>query len=248
MEWIKKAIDITLHLDRYLNGWAAALGGWTYALLFLIIFVETGLVVMPFLPGDSLLFAVGALSATDGSPINVWFTGVLLSVAAVLGDAVNYSIGKYAGPKVFHSEKSRLLNKDHLLKAQRFYEKHGGKTIIIARFIPIIRTFAPFVAGIGKMNYFRFALYNVTGGIAWVWSFLLIGYWFGNQPIVKKNFTLVILAIIVISVLPVVFEFWKAWREGKRAAAKGVDVVEATTVGEAAKELDSRATATRTEA
>ena len=229
MEQLKLFIDIMLHLDRYLNQWAGWMGGWMYALLFAVIFAETGLVVTPFLPGDSLLFAVGALAATDGSPINLWLTAVLLCVAAVLGDAVNYSIGAKLGPAVFSREDSKLLNKEHLRKAHAFYEKHGGKTIIIARFIPIIRTFAPFVAGIGKMSYPRFALYNVTGGVVWVLSFLLLGYWFGNMPIVKKNFTLVILAIIVLSVIPAAIEFIKARKHGPRG---GFDVVEATTIGE----------------
>ena len=229
MDWIRHGIDMVLHLDRYLNQWAGSLGGWMYALLFAVVFAETGLVVTPFLPGDSLLFAVGALAATDGSPINVWLTGVLLTIAAILGDAVNYSIGKRVGPKVFQSESSRLLNKEHLLRAHRFYEKHGGKTIILARFIPIIRTFAPFVAGIGEMGYARFAAYNIIGGIAWVWSFLLIGHWFGNMPIVKKNFTFVILAIIVISVIPVIIEFIKARREAKRG---GEPLLEIATIGE----------------
>jgi membrane-associated protein len=229
MDWLKWLIDVMLHLDRYLNQWAGMMGGWLYALLFAVIFAETGLVVTPFLPGDSLLFAVGALAATEGSPINVWLVGILMTVAAILGDAVNYSIGKYVGPKVFSRESSRLLNKEHLLRAHKFYERHGGKTIILARFLPIIRTFAPFVAGIGAMSYPRFAAYNVIGGVAWVWSFLLLGYWFGNREIVKKNFTLVILAIIVISVIPVAVEFIKA----RKAAARGGDaVLEATTVGE----------------
>lgn len=229
MQWLHYLIDVALHLDRFLNQWAGFMGGWLYALLFAVIFAETGLVVTPFLPGDSLLFAVGALAASPDSPINVWLVGLLMTVAAILGDAVNYSIGKYVGPKVFTKESSKLLNKDHLLRAHRFYEKHGGKTIILARFIPIIRTFAPFVAGIGEMSYPRFALYNISGGVAWVWSFLLLGYWFGGQPFVKKNFTYVILAIIIISVIPVVVEFIKA----KKASARGRDaLLEATTVGE----------------
>ena len=205
-------IDIVLHLDRHLNAWAGDLGGWLYALLFLVVFAETGLVVTPFLPGDSLLFAVGALSATDGSPISVWLVGILLTGAAIIGDAVNYAIGRRLGPKVFASETSRLLNRQHLLRAKAFYEHHGGKTIIIARFVPIIRTFAPFVAGIGQMSYPKFAFYNVIGAVSWVWSFLLLGFWFGNQEIVKKNFTAVILAIIVISLIPAVIEFVRARR------------------------------------
>lgn len=205
-------IDIFLHLDRHLNQWAGQLGGWLYALLFAIVFAETGLVVTPFLPGDSLLFAVGALSASDGSPIDVWLVGLLLTIAAIVGDAVNYSIGRRLGPKVFASESSRLLNKQHLMRAHAFYEKHGGKTIIIARFIPIVRTFAPFVAGIGEMGYARFATYNVAGAVAWVWSFLMLGFWFGNREIVRKNFTMVILAIVVISILPAVIEFVRSRR------------------------------------
>jgi membrane-associated protein len=208
---VSELLDILLHLDRHLDAWAAQLGPWLYAVLFLIVFCETGLVVTPFLPGDSLLFAVGALAAT-GTAIDVTLVIVLLCAAGILGDAVNYAIGRRVGPAIFSRERSRLLNKEHLLRAHRFYEKHGGKTIIIARFIPIIRTFAPFVAGIGEMSYRRFAAFNVVGAIAWVVSFTLAGYWFGNQPFVKKNFTLVILAIIVISVIPAVIEFWRARR------------------------------------
>jgi membrane-associated protein len=229
MDWIKKTVDIFLHLDSHLNAWAGDLGGWLYALLFAIIFCETGLVVTPFLPGDSLLFAVGALAASPGSPINLVAVGLLMTVAAILGDAVNYAIGKRMGPKVFRSETSRLLNKAHLLKAQRFYEKYGGKTIILARFIPIIRTFAPFVAGIGTMSYPRFALYNVVGAVAWVWSFLLAGYYFADLPIVKDRFHYVILAIIVISVLPVIYEFWQAHRTRKHG---GSEILQATTIGD----------------
>ena len=206
-------IDIVLHLDAHLNQWAADLGPWTYVLLFAIIFAETGLVVTPFLPGDSLLFAVGALSATEGSPIKVVQVTLLLLVAAIVGDAVNYSIGKKVGPKVFDRPDSRFLKQEHLRKTQRFYEKHGGKTIVIARFVPIVRTFAPFVAGIGQMQYRRFALFNVTGGIAWVVGFIGAGYLFGNLPIVKQNFHIVIVGIIVLSILPAVIEWWRARRE-----------------------------------
>lgn len=222
MDWIMWAIDIFLHLDKHLNDLAGQMGAWLDGLLFLIIFCETGLVVTPFLPGDSLLFAVGALAAREGSPIQVPLTAALLCIAAVLGDAVNFSIGKWVGPAIFHKDTGRLLNKQHLLRAQRFYEKHGGKTIFLARFVPIIRTFAPFVAGIGKMNYVRFAIYNVTGGVTWVLSFLLAGYWFGNQPWVKDSFHWVIIAIILISVIPVVVEFIRARREAcaERAAAE----------------------------
>jgi membrane-associated protein len=207
---IRKAIDVFLHLDRHLNTWAGDLGGWLYGVLFLVIFCETGLVVMPLLPGDSLLFAVGALASRPDSPINLPLVSILMCAAAILGDAVNYSIGYRVGPKVFKQEGSRLLNRKHLLKAQRFYEKHGGKTIFLARFVPIIRTFAPFVAGIGQMRYSRFALFNVTGGIVWVLSFVLAGYFFAELPVVKERFHYVIVAIILISLVPVVIEFFRA--------------------------------------
>lgn len=213
-------VDILLHLDRHLNSWAAAFGGWLYVLLFAVVFAETGLVVLPFLPGDSLLFAVGALAATDGSPIDVWLVGVLLTIAAIVGDAVNYAIGRRIGPKIFASDTSRWLNKQHLLRAHGFYEKHGGKTVILARFMPIFRTFAPFVAGIGQMSYRRFAAFNVIGALAWVWSFLMLGYQFGGLPFVKKNFTYVIFAIIIVSVMPAAIELLRARREAKAAANK----------------------------
>jgi len=220
MDLLHQAIEIFLHLDAHLNEWAGMLGPWLYVLLFLIIFCETGLVVTPFLPGDSLLFAVGALASIEGSPINLPGMAVLLCIAAVLGDAVNYAIGARVGPKVFSSDTSRLLNKDHLRQTHEFYERHGGKTIILARFIPIIRTFAPFIAGIGKMGYAHFALYNVTGGIAWVLSFLLAGYFFGEVPVVKRNFHIVIVAIIVISVMPAVIEYLRNRRKPAVAAAE----------------------------
>jgi membrane-associated protein len=192
------------------NQYASDLGPWLYVVLFAIIFAETGLVVTPILPGDSLLFAVGAVAAAPGSPIQLGLTAVLLVVAAVLGDAVNYAIGFYVGPRVFSREDSWLLNKQHLMRAQEFYESYGGITIILARFIPIVRTFAPFVAGIGKMKYARFALFNVTGGCAWILLFLLGGWWFGAREVVQKNFKLVVLGIIVISVLPGIFEYLRA--------------------------------------
>ncbi|MBL8861836.1 MAG: DedA family protein [Planctomycetes bacterium] len=214
METLKKLVDIALHLDKYLNGWAADLGPWTYVLLFAIVFCETGLVVTPFLPGDSLLFAVGALSATEGSPIHPVQVAILLIVAAILGDAVNYAIGKRVGPAVFTRD-SRFFKKEHLERTRAFYEKHGGKTIILARFIPIVRTFAPFVAGIGQMSYRRFAAYNVVGAIVWVVVFVWAGWRFGKTPFVQKNFHYVILAIIVLSVLPGVFEYWRARRAAR---------------------------------
>src|SRR3990172_2959201 len=178
---------------------------WTYMILFLIIFCETGLVVTPILPGDSLLFAAGAFSAIGALEVG-WLFG-LLSVAGVAGDTVNYWIGHFVGPKVFHKEHVRFLNREYLDRTHKFYEKHGGKTIIIARFMPIIRTFAPFVAGIGSMTYGRFILYNVTGGIVWIAVFIFGGYYFGNIPMVKQNFTLVIMGIIFISILPGIIEF-----------------------------------------
>jgi membrane-associated protein len=205
-------LDVFLHLDAHLAEWSEALGPWLYAALFLIVFCETGLVVTPFLPGDSLLFAAGALCAVDGSPVSLPVLAALLVVAAVAGDALNYSIGKFVGPAVFTSERSRLLNPRHLLRTHEFYARHGGKTIFLARFVPIVRTFAPFVAGIGRMGYAHFATWNVTGALAWVLSFLLGGYWFGQIPTVKRNFHVVIVAIIVISVMPMVLEFVRARR------------------------------------
>lgn len=207
MELISYFIDLFLHLDKHLNDVIQDYGLWTYLILFLIIFCETGLVVTPLLPGDSLLFAAGALAATTGSPLNVGLLFLLLTAAAILGDAVNYSIGAYVGPKVFHKEKVRFLKKEYLERTHRFYEKYGGKTIIMARFVPIIRTFAPFVAGIGAMTYWRFALYNITGAIIWVAVCIFSGFLFGNIPIVKKNFSLVILVIIFISILPGIIEY-----------------------------------------
>lgn len=203
-------IDFILHIDRHLIEFVATNGVWIYALLFLIVFVETGLVVMPLLPGDSLLFAAGAIAATGGMD-PVLLCG-LLFVAAVLGDTVNYHVGNYIGPKVFEHE-NRFIKRAYLLKTRDFFEKHGGKTIIIARFMPIIRTFAPFVAGVGSMPYRRFLSYNVVGAALWVVSFVLLGYFFGNLPAVKENFTLVIFAIIGISVMPGVI----AWVRHKLA-------------------------------
>jgi membrane-associated protein len=232
LDLLKKLIDIFLHLDRYLTDWTQWMGGWLYVVLFVVIFAETGLVVTPFLPGDSLLFAVGAVTSLEGSPLNIWAVIALLCVGAILGDAVNYSIGMRVGPAVFKSDTSRWLNKKHLLKAQSFYEKYGGKAIFLARFVPIVRTFAPFVAGIGKMGYLRFALYNVTGGITWVTLFALAGYKFGDNPHVKKNFQYVIFVIIFLSILPIVYEFWKARREAKAEAAAAA----AASAGETARD------------
>jgi len=205
MELITDFIDVLMHLDRHLQAIFHAYGVWTYGILFLIIFCETGLVVTPILPGDSLLFAAGAIAA-GGSLDVAWLFGIL-SVAAVAGDTVNYQIGLYLGPKALYKENARVLKKEYLDRTHRFYDRYGGKTIVIARFVPIVRTFAPFLAGVGKMSYWRFAQYNVVGGLVWIATFVFGGYYFGSIPIVQRNFTLVILAIIVISVIPAAMEF-----------------------------------------
>jgi len=215
MEYIKLAIDFILHMDKYLSVIIQACGLWSYLVLFVVIFIETGLVVTPFLPGDSLLFAAGAFAAKGDFNLELLF--ILMALAAVLGDTVNYWIGHSIGPKVF-SGNVRFLKKEYLDKTQAFYEKHGGKTIFLARFIPIIRTLAPFVAGVGKIRYGYFISYNVIGGIVWTALFVFGGYFFGNLPFIQKNFSLVIIAIIVISVLPAVFEYFKGRRESKMAA------------------------------
>lgn len=213
VEFFTGFVDIILHLDKHLDTIIRSYGIWTHLLLFAIIFCETGLVVTPILPGDSLLFAAGTFAALGSLDL----AGLILSlsVAAILGDSANYWIGNAIGPKVFHKEGSRLLNKEHLKRTHEFYEKYGGKTIIIARFVPIIRTFAPFVAGIGSMTYSRFIVYNVVGGVGWIAILVLAGYFFGNIPVVRQNFSLVILAIIIISVLPGVIEFVRQ-KYGKR--------------------------------
>jgi len=205
MELINKIIDFALHLDRYLSAIIQQYGLWTYVILFVVIFIETGFVVMPFLPGDSLLFAAGTFAALKAFKVG-WLI-LVLSAAAVIGDTVNYWIGHYVGPKVFNKEKARFFKKEHLDRTHAFYEKHGGKTIIIARFVPIIRSFAPFVAGIGRMSYGKFIAYNVIGGVGWVVLLVGAGYFFGNIPVVRKNFSLAILAIIALSTVPVVTEF-----------------------------------------
>jgi membrane-associated protein len=213
-------LSFLTHIDApHVNALAQSLGPWLYATLFAIIFAETGLVVTPFLPGDSLLFALGAACAIEGSPIEIGVVIPLLIVAAVLGDAVNYGIGAKLGPAVFTSETSRLLNRKHLFRTQNFYERYGGKTIIIARFAPIIRTFAPFVAGIGKMRYARFFSFNVVGAIAWVSLMVLAGKFFGELEVVKKRFHLVVFAIIFISVLPAVIEVTREWMRAKKSPA-----------------------------
>lgn len=223
MEFLKNLVDLFLHLDKHLGEIIQSYGVWTYIILFLIIFCETGLVVTPFLPGDSLLFAAGTFAARGD--LNVLMLFLILCVAAIIGDTVNYWVGHYVGPKVFNKENVRFLNKQHLERTHDFYEKYGGKTIIIARFIPIIRTFAPFVAGIGRMSYWQFITYNVAGGVLWVAICVFGGYFFGNLEIVKRNFSLVVVAIIFISVLPIIFEFVRqrfrpAKREGLTVTSK----------------------------
>jgi membrane-associated protein len=209
LDLIHTAIDVVLHLDQHLNVWATDWGTWTYAILFLIIFAETGLVVTPFLPGDSLLFAVGALTTVDHAYLQLALIAPLLIAAALLGDNVNYFVGRKFGRRAF-SESSRWFNRDHLNKTQEYYDRHGGKTIIIARFIPIVRTFAPFVAGIGQMAYRKFISFSIFGALFWVLGFLFAGHFFGDLPSVKQNFHIVILAIIAISVMPAVIEVIRA--------------------------------------
>jgi membrane-associated protein len=216
MDIIKSIIDFVLHIDGHLADIISQYGPWIYAILFLIVFCETGLVVTPFLPGDSLLFAAGALAASTGQ-MNIFVLWGLLIAAAILGDGVNYFIGKRVGKGIFKPG-NRILRPEYLHKTEQFYEKHGNKTIILARFVPIVRTFAPFVAGVGNMNYSRFATYNIVGGILWVTLFLFAGWFFGNIPFVKENFEIVTIGIILVSVLPMVLEFLKARRESKQEA------------------------------
>ncbi len=213
MEFLKSVLDFALHLDKHLSALIQQFGAWTYAILFAVIFVETGLVVMPFLPGDSLLFAAGTFAALGAFDLG-WLL-LVLAAAAVIGDTVNYWIGHFVGPKVFTREKSRFFKKEYLDRTHAFYEKHGGKTIIIARFVPIIRTFAPFVAGIGRMSYGRFIAFNVIGGVGWVVLLVGAGYFFGNIPFVKANFSLAILAIILVSTAPIAVEYVRH-RKSKR--------------------------------
>lgn len=214
IEFAHHIIDFILHIDSHLQTIIAQYGLWTYAVLFLIIFAETGFVVTPFLPGDSLLFAAGALCAS--TILDVHLLAVVLLVAAVSGDAVNYMIGAYIGPKVFTREDSWLLRKKHLERAHGFFEKYGGRSIILARFVPILRTFVPFVAGIGQMSYPRFLSYNVVGGIAWIYILTYAGYFFGATKVVQENFSLIIIAIIVLSVLPIAVELIRGWLASRR--------------------------------
>lgn len=217
LELLKNFFDIILHIDIHLQQWVTDYRAGTYLILFIIIFMETGLVVTPFLPGDSLLFAAGMVAALNGNPLNIMILIPLLIFAAFSGDNTNYFIGKLLG-KTVHEKNYRLIRREYLDKTHAFYEKHGGKTLIIARFMPIIRTFAPFVAGVGTMRYFRFISFSIVGNILWVVSFSLAGFFFGNIPLVKKNFTLVILCIIFISLLPMIIAFLKKYLNKKQAA------------------------------
>ena len=217
MEFIKFIIDFVLHIDDHLVELSSQYGLWIYAILFIIVFCETGLVVTPLLPGDSLLFATGTIVALPESGLNIYLMGVVIIIAAILGDTTNYHIGKYFGKAVF-SKPTRFIKKEYLYKTQAFYEKHGGKTIIYARFVPIVRTFAPFVAGIGVMNYGRFIMFNIVGGILWVILLLGAGYLFGNIPFIRENFSMVILVIIIISLIPVFLEFFKAKFSSRKSA------------------------------
>lgn len=211
IDLVKKLIDFILHIDVHLREIVTDYGMWTYGVLFLIIFAETGFVITPFLPGDSLLFAAGALCAGD-TGLNVHLMALLLWIAAVLGDTVNYWIGNKVGPAVFSREDSMFLRKKHLARAHEFFERYGGRAVILARFVPIVRTFVPFVAGVGSMTYSKFIAYNIIGGFVWIYGFTYAGYFFGELPFVQRNFKLVILVIIVLSVLPIVFEFIRARR------------------------------------
>lgn len=215
MDFIKSVFEFVLHIDRHLSGLIQSYGLWTYLILFFVIFLETGFVVTPFLPGDSLLFAAGTFAAVKA--LNLAWLIIALSAAAILGDTANYWIGHFVGPKVFTREQSRFFRKEYLDRTHRFYEKYGPETIIIARFVPIIRTFAPFVAGIGRMSYWKFISYNVIGGIGWVVLLVMGGYLFGNIPVIRKNFGLVIIAIIIISTIPAVIEFLRHRREPRQA-------------------------------
>lgn len=209
MELLAQFIDIVLHLDKHLAILVQQYGVWIYAILFVIIFSETGFVVTPFLPGDSLLFVAGALAAIGEGGMDITVLVAVLAAGAVLGNMLNYQIGRFLGPKVFHWENSRFFNKAALMKTHSFYETHGGKTLVISRFLPLLRTFAPFVAGIGSMTYARFTIFNLIGALAWVLSLTLAGYWFGNMPWIKQNLSVVIIGIIAISLLPVAIGYLK---------------------------------------
>jgi membrane-associated protein len=217
VEWLTAFVDLVVHLDDHLLWFVQQYGAWIYLLLFLIVFCETGLVVTPFLPGDSLLFVAGTIAGAGG--MNVHLLAVLLTAAAVLGDSLNYALGRYLGPRVFRHEKAWLLRRQYLDRTNRFFARHGGKTIILARFVPIVRTYAPFVAGIGHMDYGRFLMFNVTGALVWVLSLTYAGYFFGNLPAVKDNLSVVILLIVLLSISPALIEIVRARLAGKRAGA-----------------------------
>ncbi|MEZ2696555.1 DedA family protein [Hafnia alvei] len=221
MEYIHWVIDFILHIDVHLAELVAQYGVWVYAILFLILFCETGLVVTPFLPGDSLLFVAGALAALPTNDLNVHTMVALMIAAAIIGDAVNYTIGRLFGEKLFSNPNSKIFRRSYLDKTHEFYNKHGGKTIILARFVPIVRTFAPFVAGMGHMSYRHFAIFNVVGALLWVLLFTYAGYLFGNVPVVQENLKLLIVAIIVLSILPGVIEVWRHKRAAKKSASNG---------------------------
>ncbi len=207
MEILHGIVDFIVHIDHHINSLVAHYGIWSYAILFAIIFCETGLVITPFLPGDSLLFVIGALAASEGGPLEIKLVLILLTSAAILGNLVNYHIGRFLAPKIFRNENIRFLNKEHLNRTQEFFNKHGSKTIIMTRFMPILRTCAPFLAGVGNMPYAKFTLYNIVGGVVWVFLFVLAGYFFGKVPFIEHNFSKVILVIIVVSLLPAIYEF-----------------------------------------
>ncbi len=232
MELLQGMVDLFLHLDRHLSDICRAYGAWTYLILFLVVFAETGLVITPFLPGDSLLFAAGALAGLGA--LDPWLIFILLSAAAIAGDTVNYWIGHYLGPRVLRSETSWIFRRDYLDRTHAFFERYGGKTIIIARFVPIVRTFAPFVAGVGAMHYGKFITYNVVGGILWVGICSFAGYFFGSLEFVKKNFALVVLAIILISVMPAVVEVVRHRREQARSR-RAIERLEAAASGDAVR-------------
>ncbi len=218
-------IDFVLHLDKYLGVILESVGLWSYLVFFAVIFAETGLVVTPFLPGDSLVFTLGALAAVPDSPLHIGWVFVVLSAAAILGDSANYAVGKYFGSIILKKQGAWFLKKEHIERTHRFYEKYGSKTIVLARFVPIVRTFAPFVAGVGRMSYTHFLTYNVVGGLLWITLFAFGGYFFGNTPMVQKNFGLVIIAIIIISILPAVIEVLKE-RRRRPPVEEAVDSVQ----------------------
>ncbi len=218
MELITNFIELILHLDKHLNDIIQNWGVWCYLIFFVVIFCETGLVVTPFLPGDSLLFALGALSVPPDNALNIGWLFIILSAAAVLGDSANYAIGKYLGEMILRHQGKWFLKKEHIDRTHQFYEKYGAKTIVLARFVPIVRTFAPFIAGVGEMTYLKFFSYNVVGGVLWITLFLLGGYFFGNIPVIKRNFTIVIFAIIIISIMPAVIEVIRQKRQSKNGS------------------------------